>query len=294
MYHVKPEIIIIRYGEIGLKQNITRRFFENTLIKNIKDALQKQKINFEIERKRARIYVISDQIADCSKVLMKIFGITSVSPAYKTKTDKKSLEDIALALTENRISKNTSFALKVNRTGNHEFTSQDIAVFLGASIQNKTKAPVNLSNPDVKLFIEIIDKESFFYFEKIPGVGGLPLGTQGRVLSYIDSKEAILASWYLMRRGCMPIFLVEDPSFSYTIEDFTKNWYCDCYVEKNDDLNFDEYSKQKKCDAIVTGYNTYDFEKIKQLTKQIQMTVLHPLIGLSDKEIDEKIREIEL
>lgn len=288
---MKPEIIIIRYGEIGLKQNVTRRLFEKILIKNIKHALQKQDINFEIAQKRARIYVISNQINDCSKVLTKIFGITSFSPAYKTNADKKSLERSALKTTENKISKNTSFALKVNRTGSHDFTSQDIAVFLGNVIQNKTKAPVNLSNPHITLFVEIIDKEAFLFFEKTPGPGGLPLGTQGQVLSYIDSKESILAAWFLMRRGCMPIFLMTDESFFSYVENFTKKWYCTCYMEKIDVISFDEYSEKKKCDAIVTGYNNIsDIEKIKNLRKQIKTPILHPLIGLSDKEISDKIK----
>jgi thiamine biosynthesis protein ThiI len=291
---VKPGLVIIRYGEIGLKQNITRRFFENTLIKNIKHALQKKKINFEIEIKRARIYVVSNQIEDCLKVLPKIFGIRSFSPAYKTNSDKKSLEKLALKLIENKISKDTSFALKVNRTGNHDFTSQDVAIQLGSLIQKAKKAPVNLSKPDVRIFIEIIGKEAFFFFEKIPGVGGLPLGTQGIILSYIDSKEAILASWYLMRRGCKPLFLIKNNSLLNTVEIFSKNWFCKCYIEAEDIIDFDEYLKQKNCDAIATGYKTNDIEKINQLKKQIKAPVLHPLVGLNDEEIAEKLKEIEL
>jgi len=291
---VKPNLIIIRYGEIGLKKNITRRYFENTLVKNINFALQKQKIDFVIEQKRARIYVNSDQTEECLEVLTKIFGITSFSPAYKTGIDKRSLENLALKLADNKISKNTSFALKVNRTGSHDFTSQDIAVYLGNAIQTKTKAPVNLSNPDVKLFVEIINKESFFFFEKIQGIGGLPLGTQGRVLAYIDSKSSLLAAWYLMRRGCMPIFLVENKSFSSMVKNFTKKWYCNCYIGEDNDLNFNDYSKQKKCDAIVTGYKSQDVKKITNLTKKTQIPILHPLIGLSDEEITKKIREVGL
>lgn len=287
MAYVKPELIIMRYGEIGLKQNITRRIFENTLIKNIKKSLQKQNIEFEIERKRARNYVISNQIEDCIKILSKIFGITSFSPAFKTNIDKKSLKKITLNIIENKITENTSFALKVNRTGTHDFTSRDIAVFLGDVIQKKTKAAVNLSNPDITLFVEIIDKTAFLFFEKISGAGGLPLNTQGRILAYIDSKEAILAAWFLMRRGCMPIFLINKKILYDKVENFTNNWHCICCIENN--KNIQEYVIQKRCDAIVTGYKLNDFEKIKQLKKQVKIPILHPLIGLSDEEINEKI-----
>ena len=291
---MKPELIIIRYGEIGLKKNITRRNFENTLVKNIKNALKKQNIDFEIKSKRARIYIISNQIDECSKILEKIFGIVSFSTAYKTKADKKSLEKTTLEIIKNKISKNTSFALKVNRTGKHNFTSQDIAVFLGSIIQNKTKAPVNLSKPDIMIFIEIIDDESFLFFEKIPGAGGLPLGTQGNVLVHIDSKEAILASWFLMHRGCIPVYTINEKKLFGLVKKFAESWHCNCYMEKNEIEDIDTYSKQKKCDAFVTGYTIVDFEKIKQLKKQVEIPVLHPLIGLDNVEIEKKLRYIGL
>ena len=288
---MKPEIIIIRYGEIGLKKNITRKFFENKLVKNIKNSLEKQDISFEIKQKRARIYLISKQIEQCSKTLQNIFGITSFSPAYKTNSDKKSLEETSLKIIKNKITKDKSFALKVNRTGNHNFTSQDIAIFLGDSIQKNTKAAVNLSKPDTALFVEIIDKDAFLFFEKKPGIGGLPLGTQGKVLAYIDSREAILAAWFLMRRGCMPNFFVKQKNLFKTVEIFTKNWYCDCKYEK---AEIKEEALKKKYDAIVTGSAIKDIETIKNLEKQSNMPVLHPLIGLDDEEINNKMKSIGL
>jgi len=39
---VKPNLIIIRYSEIGLKAKFTRKTFENILQKNIKDILKKK------------------------------------------------------------------------------------------------------------------------------------------------------------------------------------------------------------------------------------------------------------
>ena len=293
MAYVKPELIIVRYGEIGLKQNITRRIFENSLVKNIKKSLEKQGIELEIERKRARIYVLSDQMEECSKVLKKIFGITSFSPAFKTKTSKKELKQLALNIIKNKITEKTSFALKVNRTGNHDFTSQDIAVFLGKVIQEETKAPVNLSYPDITLFVEIIENESFLFFEKTPSGGGLPLGTQGRVLSYIDSEQSILASWYLMRRGCMPVFFIKDEALQNKAESFSKNWYCSFICEKTEE-DFDEIAKERKCDAMVTGFTIKDLEKIKLFKNKVKTPTLHPLIGLEESEINNKKRYIGL
>ena len=78
---MKHQLIIIRYGEIGLKSKTTRKHFENILIKNIKNAFKKEKIFNVIKTQMGRIYVYTDEINPAVKVLQKIFGITSVSPA---------------------------------------------------------------------------------------------------------------------------------------------------------------------------------------------------------------------
>ncbi len=290
----EEQIIIIRYGEIGLKQKITRRFFENILIGNIRKTFQKYSISFEIKKKRARIYIKSSQIEECLKILSKIFGISSFSAAYKTKADRNSLDELALKIKKNIITKNTSFALKVNRTGNHDFTSQDIAIHLGAAIQRETKASVDLSKPDIILFVEIIEEEAFLFFEKTRGQGGLPIGTQGKALSLVESKNSLLATWFLMRRGCKPIFLIKDESMISEAEKFANNWLCSFNIEKNNISNLDIYSKQKKCDAIVTGYRFEDIKEIEYLKRNVETPVLHPLIGLNQEEIEKKLSLIEL
>ena len=291
---MQPDLIIVRYGEIGLKADITRRFFENALIANIKNALKKEKISFEIKRQRGRIYIYADQIKKCLKFLKNIFGITSFSPAVSTSSDIKSMTKLALNLSKNKISAKTSFALKVTRTGNHNYSSMDIAVVLGDAIVKKTKASVNLTKPDIKLYIEIRDKTSFFFYERLRGAGGLPLDSQGKVLAVIDSKKSILATWYIARRGCVPFFSLIDKSLTECVKIFTKKWHINDLIEQSNLKDIKKLAQQNNCDAVVTGYTIDDFAEIKKIKKQVKLSILHPLIGLDDKEIDKKIVEIGL
>ena len=100
---MKNELIIVRYGEIGLKAKETRKRFENTLIKNIKNALQTKQISFKTSREQGRIYVYTDQIDESINVLKKIFGIVSVSPALKTYSNLNDISKHAVSISNEKI-----------------------------------------------------------------------------------------------------------------------------------------------------------------------------------------------
>ena len=81
---------------------------------------------------------------------------------------------LAIKISQETLNKEKSFAIRVTRTGNHDFSSQDVAVKIGNAIVKATKATVNLIKPDFELFIEIRNDNSFIFTEKIRGTGGLP------------------------------------------------------------------------------------------------------------------------
>ena len=201
------DLIFIRYGELSLKSRYVRNHFESTLVRNIKNAFRSNNLQCTIHKERGRIYLYIYKISEGIRPLQRIFGITSVSPAIETTADMNSISEHAINISKKMIDKEDSFALRVTRTGQHSFTSQDVAVKIGNDIVKATKANVNLTKPNFELFIEIRNDKAFLFLEKFQGTGGLPLGTQGKALALIDSPQSILASWYLMRRGCKTIFV---------------------------------------------------------------------------------------
>ena len=84
---------------------------------------------------------------------------------------------------------------------------------------------MNLTNPDFELFIEIRNDMAYLFVEKIKGYGGMPLGTQGNILAFIESPKSLLASWYLIHRGCKPIFLSSDEIKKDVIDKFLNKWF---------------------------------------------------------------------
>lgn len=204
-------LIIARYGEVGLKSSKVRSRFEKKLVKNIKVA-----IDCEVDRNQGRIYIFPQVFDDAIKNLNRVFGIVSYSPAISTYTDfddiDKTLGDyVEKLICENILDENTKFAIRCRRVGDHDFSSQEMAAYCGGVVRKRILAPVDLTNPDLTIFIEVRGEDTFIYHEKILGPGGLPLGTQGKVVCLVSSGiDSPVAAYLMMKRGCEVIALYCD------------------------------------------------------------------------------------
>ena len=201
--------VLVRYGEIGIKSDEVRGKYEQTLVKNLKSMLEFAEVSFEaIKRDFGRIFIITNDVS-AAHVAAKVFGVVSTSPANTTSADLGDIESLAVNIIAPHISHASSFALRVRRTGKHEYSSRDVGVIIGNVIADVTKASVDLTNPDIELYVEIRDRRSYLYTEVIRGVGGMPLGTQGKIIAMISGGiDSPVASWMMMKRGCeiIPLF----------------------------------------------------------------------------------------
>ncbi len=208
---MKYDLIVARYGEVGLKSTKVRSRFERKLVKNIKAA-----IDCDVDRNQGRIYIFPQNFDDAVENLNRVFGIVSYSPAISTYSnfediDKTLGEYVENLASENMIDEETKFAIKCRRVGNHDFTSQEMAAFCGGVVRKKVLAPVDLTNPELTIFVEVRGDDTFIYHEKIQGPGGLPLGTQGKVVCLVSSGiDSPVAAYLMMKRGCEVIALYCD------------------------------------------------------------------------------------
>jgi thiamine biosynthesis protein ThiI len=202
------DLIIVRYGEIGVKSPKVRRRFENKLISNIK-----KKLDCKIEINQGRVFLYPQNYEDAATALSKVIGIVSYSPAVSTETDFDSIEETLNKYVDNLLSeglfdKTKTFAVRGRRVGTHEFSSQEMAGFCGSVIIKKTGAPVNLSKPDFEFFVEVRENKTYIFHEKIQGIGGLPVGTQGKVIALVSGGiDSPVATFLMMKRGCEVIVL---------------------------------------------------------------------------------------
>lgn len=288
---MRYHLLVVRYGELALKSSYIRKRFERILIKNISIALNRENISYSISSDWGRIYIETDYIEESIPVLKRIFGITSFSPAIKTNATIQDISNLATSFAEELISREKKFALRVTRTGEHSFSSQDIAIKVGEEIRNKTRATVDLMNPDVEIYIEVREKYAYIFKEKILGPGGLPLGSQGTVLAYINNPIALLATWYIMKRGCNVIFYTIDSMD--LVRRFTEQWYIPnvSIIGGRKHLEeLEELIKREECVAIITSHTLYDhpqntIEDIRRWKERFKLPILTPLLILTRGEV---------
>ena len=244
------DLIIARYGEIGLKSPKIRARFERKLVKNIKAAFE-----CEVDRNQGRIYIFPNDFKEGIDKLNKVFGVVSYSPATSTYSNYEDIDRTLAGYVENLISEdildeNTKFAIKCRRVGKHDFTSQEMAAHCGGVVRNIIPAPVDLTDPDLTIYVEIREDDTFIYHEKIRGPGGLPLGTQGKVVVLLSSGiDSPVATYLMMKRGCEVVALNcnNDP---YTTPKATEN-----FNALVDQLN--EYAKGVPIKKRIVDYGEY-------------------------------------
>ena len=244
------DLIIARYGEIGIKSPKIRSRFERKLVKNIKATFE-----CDVDRNQGRIYVHPKDFDEGIEKLNRVFGIVSYSPVTSTLTTYEDIDNTLTEYTKNLISENlldenTKFAIKCRRVGKHDFTSQEMAAHCGGVVRKVIPAPVDLTNPDLTIYVEIRENDTFIFHEKIRGPGGLPLGTQGKVVVLVSSGiDSPVAAYLMMKRGCEVVALHcnNDP---FTTSKVTENF--NLLV---DQLN--EYSSGMPIQRRIVDYGGY-------------------------------------
>lgn len=196
-------VYLISYSEIGLKGE-NRPFFERTLVNNIRQAL-KGITGLEIERFHGRIYVKAEGASkEIKDRLVKVFGIASISPALRIHPDMDEIKKGALiVLQEHKEYNGKTFKVETRRPNkSFPLTSPEISKVVGAHIlKNLNGLRVDVRNPDILVNIEIREK-AYIYWEKIPGLRGLPVGVSGKALLLLSGGiDSPVAGWMTMKRG---------------------------------------------------------------------------------------------
>lgn len=200
---MKEDLIIVRYGEIGIKSPVVRKRFEKRLLGNIKSALECQSI-----LEQGRIFLYVDDTKQAREVLTKTFGVVSFSPAVVTDTDFDAIKERLICYTRKLVEEGVftgedSFAIRCRRVGQHNFTSQELAAYAGSLVYGVTQSRVDLTHPDFEIYLEVREDKTYIFHQKIPGPGGLPIGTQGRVVALLSTGiDSPVACYLMMKRGC--------------------------------------------------------------------------------------------
>jgi len=198
--------VLVRYGEIALKDAWTRNSWERILASNIAFVLREAGVDHQMSRERGRIFVqTSDSRA--SELVADVFGVVSASPVHTAKPDLDEISELAAELAAARSPPPDSFAIRPRRGGG-KISSTELGVVVGSAVQERIGARVDLTNPEMEIFVEARRDKALVFTGTVPGVGGLPLGSQPKMLALISGGiDSPVAAWMMMRRGC-PISLL--------------------------------------------------------------------------------------
>ncbi len=194
-------VTVCHYGEIGVKGK-NRRFFEKRLLLNIKRLLPQS----EVRLLRGRVVVFLGE-KEVSDVLRKIPGISYFFNGFVVDSDIDTIRENLLYLAKEE--KFNSFRVTVKRSDkSFPISSMELASILGGEIVKETGKRVDLHNPERNFYVEVTEKETYLYFEKIKGVGGLPVGTGGRAVSMLSGGiDSPVSSFRMIKRGMELVFV---------------------------------------------------------------------------------------
>lgn len=222
------KVIIIRYGEIFLKGK-NRDYFESLLIKNIKSSLEG--LTYSFARTQGRYFVegydVDDELEYVDR-LQKVFGIYSLSVAYKVETKasedfydiKECLKELAIEANDNCMLKNPTFRVSVKRADKRiQKPSYEIAGELGGVVLRHTSFKVDLKNFDYDFQVDIRESGySFVFSEVIQGAGGLPVGCSSKGLMLLSGGIDSPVAAYMMAKRGMKLMAIHFASPPYTSE----------------------------------------------------------------------------
>ena len=224
-------VCLVPYHEIGLKGK-NRSTFENQLVKNLSRALKGEDVD-AIKRVSGHILVsfVSKQATERqADLIAQVPGVARVSLAYLCGLDERQYCDAAVrALGE--AGEFETFKVHARRSATtYELHTLDIHQLVGGVLCDAFPSKkVKMHDPDVTVFVLVVQGSVYVYASSRVGVGGLPVGTAGKVVTLLSSGfDSPVATWMVGRRGaiCVPVHFSGRPMTSDTSE-----WLCRDIVE---------------------------------------------------------------
>ena len=324
--------VLVRYHEIALKKG-NRAYFTELLKRNLLAAVKDLGAK-EIRSLPARLLLTFKNDVPAATLIERmstVFGVANFSIVERTARDIDALRGRILeSLNGGRFQ---SFRIETQR-GDKTFplTSPEINRQLGAAVQEKSGARVDLENAEFTVTVEILPRDAFFGFNKIAGAGGLPVGSSGRVAALISGGfDSPVAAYRMMQRGCRIIF-VHFHSVPYqdktsqekvrqlvqllTRHQFTSRLYMVPFGEIQRQIVAtvarplrvvlyrrmmlriaEAIARQEKAKALITGESlgqvaSQTLDNMAVIQQAARLPILRPLVGMDKQEIIDQARRI--
>ena len=331
------EVIMAKYGEIALK-GLNRSSFEDLLVRNVRRRL-KLLGEFDIDRRQSTIYIkpLSEDIdMDLAvKKVCNVFGIAAVQRSVVLPKDMDEIIRQGIPYLAEALERAKSFKVEAKRSDKKfPLTSPQIQQALGIAIgEAYPDLEADMHDPELTVMVEIRDKAAYVCAEKLPAVGGMPVGSNGNALLLLSGGiDSPVAAFMMAKRG-LRVDAVHFQSPPYTSERALMKvetlcgklteycgdirFYCVPFTEiqeaLRDNCSGDYFTvimrrlmlkiANRLCErgsygALITGESvgqvaSQTLAAISCTDKAAEYPVLRPLVGMDKKEIIEIARRID-
>jgi tRNA uracil 4-sulfurtransferase len=208
--------VLLKLGEIVLKGR-NRQQFERLLHDNIRRAVRDLGVEIRVWQREGVIVVrlagaerggleaetAVDMVAERMTYVM---GLARICRAVRVAKEPEAAIFAAVKLAAGCPG---SFAVRARRRDKRfPVNSAELAIRIGSRIQQEYGYPVDLTNPDTTVFVEVDQHEVFVFTQGWAGQGGLPVGMSGRALVLMSGGiDSPVAAYRMMRRGLRCCYL---------------------------------------------------------------------------------------
>ena len=230
-------ICLIHYHEIGLKGH-NRAVFEMRLLRNLEALLHDFPI-VTIHRISGRLCIFLKEGTDYVTALelvkraCAVPGVARVSCGYKCERVIETMGEAAIWALRDACDVHDVQTFKVSARRNHtDFATDSMEMnrVIGAVLCDAyPELTVKMKEPDATVGVEVVQNACYVYAASVPAIGGLPVGSSGRVVCLLSSGiDSPVALWRMARRGaeCVAVHFSGRPQTSdaseYLVDDIAR------------------------------------------------------------------------
>lgn len=231
-------IILVHYHEIGLKGH-NRASFEMRLLRNLEGLLGAFPL-VTIHRIAGRLLVFLkegtgyEEANACADAITGVPGVARVSCGFKCLREMGPMGCAAVeALGEALAHDAAADSFKVSARRNHTdfpIDSMQMNRDIGAVLcEAYPQLAVRMKEPAVTVGVEVVQNAAYVYARSIRGIGGLPVGSAGKLVCLLSSGiDSPVATWRMARRGgtCIGVHFSGRPQTSdaseFLVEDIAR------------------------------------------------------------------------
>lgn len=205
---VFERICLVHYHEIGLKGR-NRASFEHRLLVNMEAALCVHPVS-EVKRISGHLLVVIEDAArldEVAEVLARIPGVVRVSRGWRTaRKEDEYCKAAELALNDCGPFETFKVAARRSNT-DYPIDSMQLNQIVGAHLcRFAPEKKVQMKHPDVTVHVDVVQGSVYVYSRTERAVGGLPVGSAGKVVALLSSGiDSPVACWKMMKRGAVVV-----------------------------------------------------------------------------------------